>query len=134
MGEYPGKDRREFVRYNYYEPMKYQAINFPKDKAFSALEDAMSQNLSACGILFVAEAKKTPAISSLVVLDLDYRTANICKEIEEKALMIGNKLIGRVARIEDNSDGTFGVGVAFVRKTDPIAKEINKIEDLIKRA
>jgi hypothetical protein len=41
------------------------------------------------------------------VLDLDYKTATICKEIEERVLILGNKRIGRVVRIEDNEDGTF---------------------------
>ena len=133
-GEYKGPERREFLRCGHKRSMKYSTINIIKDKDFaSELINAMSKNLSASGILFITNATKVPDISSLLVLDLDYKTANICREIEERILILENKLIGRVVRIEDNEDGTCGIGVAFVTKTDPLSKDIQNIEDLIKR-
>ena len=57
-----------------------------------------------------------PAISSLLLLDLDYNAASICREIDGRVLFIDNKLVGRVVRLEDNVDGTCGVGVAFLKK------------------
>ena len=90
----------------------------------------MSKNLSASGILFVTNADHVPTISSLLVLDLDYRTATICKEIEKRALIVDNKLLGRVVRIDDNEDGTCGVGVAVVTKSESVPKEV---EDLLSK-
>jgi len=130
--EYAGKERRQFFRYNYDSPIKYKLIDPVSDKAISAdTIKAMSKNLSISGILFVVPADKTPELSSLVVLFLDLRTANICKEIENLALMVDNKLIGRVMRLEDNGDGTMGVGVAFVKKTDPLSKDVEKLRSIL---
>ena len=132
--EFQGKDRREFLRQVYTKPIRYSTINVITDKNFaSQLTNAISKNLSASGILFITNLGKVPDISSLLVLDLDYKTANICKEIEKRALIVGNKLLGRVVRIEDNEDGTCGIGVAFIRKSDPLLKDIKSIEDLVKK-
>ena len=131
---YKGQEKREFLRCDFNKPLKYNTINIVKDKSFATnLISAISKNLSASGILFVTNITSVPDISSLLVLDLDYKTVNICKEIEDRVLILENKLIGRVVRIEDNEDGTCGIGVAFVTKTDPISKDISNIEDLIKR-
>jgi hypothetical protein len=135
MRESTGKDKREFFRYAYSKPMKYNSLNIPKGSKFvSKLVSAMSKNLSTSGILFTTETVNAPTIASILVLDLDYRTASICKEIETRALILENKLIGRVVRIDDNGDDTLGIGVAFVTKSDPLAKGIKNIENLIKRS
>ena len=134
MRESAGKNKREFFRYAYNKPMEYNSIDNLKNTKFVAnLVSAMSKNLSTSGILFTTETSNAPAIASLLVLNLDYRTANICKEIEDRALILDNKLIGRVVRIEDNGDDTLGIGVAFVTKSDPMAKDIKNIKNLIKR-
>lgn len=133
MRESTGKDKREFFRYAYNKPMEYNSLDTIKSGKFaSKLVSAMSKNLSASGILFTTGALNAPAIASLLVLNLDYRTASICKEIEKRALILDNKLVGRVVRIEDNGDDTLGIGVAFVTKSDPLAKDIKNIESLIK--
>lgn len=130
--KYSKKERREFLRYSYNKPLTYQKINTPKDSSFlSNLITAISKNLSAAGILFVTNIGKLPDIASLLALNLDYSTTNVCQEIEKRALIVDNKLIGKVVRIEDNEDGTCDVGVAFVTKSDPLLKNIKTIEDLI---
>ena len=120
-----GRDKREFLRYSYNKPLKYSTVNVINDRDFiSKLTDAISKNLSASGILFITNVGKIPDISSIIVLDLDFRTTNVCQEIEKRALILNNKLVGRVVRIEDNEDGTFGVGVAFIKKSDNLSKDI----------
>jgi hypothetical protein len=129
---YKGPERREFLRCDFNKPVKYSTVNVVKDQNFTTgLADAISKNLSASGIYFITKVGKVPDISSLLVLDLDYKTATICKEIEERVLILGNKLIGRVVRIEDNEDGTCGIGVAFVKKSDADTKEVKDIENIL---
>jgi len=124
------KERREFLRHPYNKPLTYKVISpTSKDNIASKLIAAISKNLSAAGILFITNVTKAPEIASILVLDLDYRTVNICHEIEQEALILDNKIIGKVVRIEDNEDNTCDIGVAFVRKSDPI---INNIKELIK--
>jgi hypothetical protein len=122
------KEKREFLRCDFRKPLMYKIISNPKSDDFtSKLMTAVSKNLSAAGILFVTNVTKVPEIASLIVLDVDYRTANICQEIEEQALILNDKFVGRVVRIEDNEDNTCGIGVAFVKKSDPIIKDIENL-------
>ena len=125
---YTGKERREFLRFDYEKPLHYSLISSPKEKStFSSFINAVSKNLSAAGILFTIKEKAIPEISSLIMLDLDYSTANVCKEIERRALIKNNKLLGKVVRIEDNGDGTCGVGVVFVTKSNRLSKDIKNL-------
>ena len=131
--KYGNKERREFLRYSYNKPLSYQKIPAGQDTSFvSSLITAISKNLSAAGILFVTNIGKLPDIASILALNLDYSTTSVCQEIEKRALIVDNKLIGRGVRIEDNEDGTCDVGVAFVTKSDPLLKNIKAIENLIK--
>jgi len=127
------KEKREFLRYDYTKPIAYLTLSEAKNtNAASRILTAISKNLSAAGILFTARVDKLPGISSVLAMDLDYRTTGVCKEIEECALILKNRLIGRVVRIEDNEDGTCGVGVAFIKKSDNLTEDIKDIEGLIR--
>ena len=128
MKSFDKKERRDFLRFDFDKPLHYSLVSSPKDKSTIAdLIKAVSKNLSASGILFTANEKETPEISSLIMLDLDYKTANVCHEIDKRALIENNKLLGRVMRIEDNGDGTCGVGVAFVTKSDRLSEDVKKL-------
>lgn len=122
---YAGEDKREFLRHTYENPVRYKVLKVDQGKGKAAkFADAVSKNLSASGILF--SAKEMPRISSLLVLDLDYKVTRICQEIEENALVIDDKVFGKVVRIEDNGSGFYDIGVAFVKKFDDIAKDIKE--------
>lgn len=124
--EHTGEERRQFLRYDYEKSLHFSILNSSKDKNFlSKSMEAISKNLSASGILFVTNI--VPEISSFLVLDLDYRTARICQEIESRALIINNKLIGRVVRIEENDNGLFDIGLAFVTKGDRLPQDIQNL-------
>ena len=126
------REKREFLRIDYNKPLAYRIISKSEDKDLaSKFMIAVSKNLSASGILFISNVAKIPEIASLVVLDLDYRTAGVCQEIEDKALILDNKIIGRVVRIEDNEDDTCEIGVAFVKRSEPMLPILKDIESLI---
>lgn len=129
MSENPaGKERREFLRYTHEKPVQYKILNPVTDKAASAkFIDAVSRNLSVSGVLFTSNV--LPEIASIVMIDLDTRTCNICREIERHALAVGNKLIGKIVRVEESGGGQYDVGVAFVKKSEKLPKEIR---DLLK--
>ncbi|MDD5496603.1 MAG: PilZ domain-containing protein [Candidatus Omnitrophica bacterium] len=115
--KYSGQERREFFRYRHEKPMHYKVVSAAKGAgSASDLVDADSKNLSVSGILFTA--KEAPELSSVVMLDLDYRTSQICREIEAHALIKDNKLFGKVVRIEDAGDGLYDIGVAFLKNTE----------------
>ena len=119
--DYAGKERREFFRYRHVENASFREIT-PSDHAISDLADAVTKNLSASGMLFTS--KYPPRLSSIIVLDVDYRTTRICEEIEERALISNNRLLGKVVRIEDNDNGSYDIGVAFIKKSDTLPSDI----------
>ncbi len=118
MGFTVENERRQFLRYRYDTEIKFGIIDISNPNLSSSPIAAASKDVSASGLLFTTKAQQLPTIGNLLVLNVDIRTATICKEIEENALIVDGKLLGRVVRVEDNGDGTFSIGVAFVRKSD----------------
>ncbi|MBN2453257.1 MAG: PilZ domain-containing protein [Candidatus Omnitrophica bacterium] len=119
-------EKREFLRSRFDRPVDFRILVSPNDPIpASNLVKGISRNLSASGILFASD--HLPAISSVLALDLDYRTTNICREIEEHALIIDNKLIGKVVRIEEKDDSGYDIGVAFIKKGDRIQAQIKNL-------
>lgn len=128
MGEeYIGVERREFFRYRYEKPIHYSIVTSARDKdpIAESLIKAVSKNLSASGILFTT--RELPEISSILTLNLDFRTSQVCQEIEERALILNNKLLGKVVRIEDANNGMWDVGVAFIKKDDYVSEDLKKL-------
>jgi hypothetical protein len=127
--DYRGEDRRKFLRCNYEHFFSYNAVNLSADKRFmSSLIHAVSRNLSGSGMLF--STTEVPPLSSLLVLSLDYHTARVCEEIEKNALIVNNRVLGKVVRIEERGDGVYDVGVAFVTRSDRLPKDVQSLVSL----
>jgi hypothetical protein len=123
---YKGRDKREFFRYRYEKPIHYTVIKTSSSKdTLSRLFDVVSRDLSASGMLFTAA--RPPELSSILVLDLDYRATRVCREIEESALIVNDKLLGKVVRIEHNDDDSYDVGVAFIKQSDSLSENIKNL-------
>ena len=119
--DFAGKERREFFRYRHEGPVRFRETLSPKNKKLSLqLSAAVSKNLSVSGMLVTCQY--LPELSSVIVLDVDYHTTRICEEIESSAVILNNRLLGKVVRIEENNDGSYSVGVAFVKKSDRLPK------------
>jgi hypothetical protein len=114
-------NKREFFRYRHEQPAQFKEV-MPKNREVSDIVGAVTKNLSASGMLFTSEYP--PRLSSVIVLDVDYRTTRLCEEIEEHALILNNRLLGKVVRIEDNDNGSYDIGVAFIKKSDNLPEDI----------
>ena len=121
-GEYSGSEKREFFRYRHEKPAVFKEITDSGHAAVSDLAKAVTKDLSASGMLFTSEYP--PRLSSIIVLDVDYRTSRICEEIESRALILNNKLLGKVVRIEDNDNGSYDIGVAFIKKSENLPQDV----------
>ena len=97
-----GKDRREFFRINFDTPLNFKSYSRLAVNAPEKAQQATAQNISQSGILFQTE-ENPPQLSSIVWMNLDIRTLSICKEIEKKALILRNGLLGRVVRVEEDT-------------------------------
>ena len=116
------QEKREFFRLNFTTPLAFKSH---KETTF---KEGDAQNISQSGILFSTQSNP-PEISSLVWLNLDLRTLRICQEIEAKALVVKNGLLGRVVRVEENPlqpDG-FDVGVCFLTKAQGNSREVQSL-------
>lgn len=121
---FAGADRRKFFRYRHNGQAHFKEISL-KDHSVSDLADAVTKNLSASGMLF--NSVYPPRLSSIIILDVDYRTTRLCEEIEELALIVDNRLLGKVVRIEDNDNGSYDIGVAFIKKSENLPQEVTTL-------
>ena len=113
--EFQNGDRREFFRVDFRRPVKFRQVQDSEDH----LKIATIENISQSGILF--KTRILPQLSSVLWMDMDFRTLNICREIEDNVLIYESGILGRVVRIEvyDEENKADDVGVCFLRKTDP---------------
>ena len=124
--KYTGKEKRAFVRYEHKRPMHFSTVASPRERnIISKFISSISKNISASGILFTTKNTDIPDLSSLLILDLDYKLARACAAVEKRALIVNNKLLGKVVRVVRRSTET-DVGVAFVTKSDRLSEDIKK--------
>ena len=122
-------ERREFFRINFERPLEFKS--YASDRIAKAPDSRIggvagqSQNISSSGILFNTE-KNPPQLSSILWMNLDIRTLKICKEIEERALVLNNGLLGRVVRVEEDKNG-YSVGVCFLTQEERNSREIKQL-------
>ena len=124
-------ERREFFRLNYKTPVQfksYESQGLQRSAKLVGPQDGNTQNISQNGVLFQTE-EKPPQLSSIVWMSLDLRTLKICQEIEAKAIIFNNGVLGKVVRVEEDSDGsnTYDVGVCFLRKEQQESREVRDI-------
>ena len=124
-------NRREFFRVDFTVPLEFKSYLVPQAEKFgtvSELSSGATQNLSQSGILFET-TENPPQLSSILWMNLDIRTLNICREIETRALIFQNGLLGRVVRVEENpaKDHAFDVGVCFLTQDQTSSREVQVI-------
>ena len=126
---YSNADRREFFRISYKSPLQ---IKFYDSTAGATLQDASTSNISQSGVLFQT-GEHPPRLSSLVWMSLDTRTLKICREIESRALILNNGVLGKVVRVEEDAgqDKTYDVGVCFLRKDQKESRDVKSVLDEI---
>jgi hypothetical protein len=128
MDDYRGEERRKFKRFDFEKAVHCREIISSGDKkSFSSVVKGAVKNLSASGILFALDSIDIPNVSNLLLLELEYHTASICRELERRSLIARNRFLGKVVRVVDNLDGTSDVGVALVPKNDDLLSEIKII-------
>ena len=127
MATNSAQDRREFFRLNFNTPLNYKSYSRIAESAAEKTQ-AASQNISQSGILFQIE-NNPPQLSSIVWMNLDFRTLSICKEIEKRALILNDGLLGRVVRVEEDAknSGLYDVGVCFLTQDQKNSREVEQI-------
>ncbi len=124
------QERREFFRINFQTPVRYKT--YPQTQAsaepLAAVTKATAKNISQSGILFQTDANP-PQLSSILWMNVDLRTLKICQEIEQRAIVYNNGLLGRVVRVEEDPSNhqVYDIGVCFITQDQARSKEVQKI-------
>ena len=109
---YTGSERREFIRLDYVSPLAYKVC---KKATVSKLLEGYTSDLSQSGLLCNIQEKVHK--DDLLWLSFDRATLNICAELERRAFVYQNGVIGKVVRVEDKDSG-YNVGVQFITREE----------------
>lgn len=120
------QERREFFRLNFKTPVNFITADSLTNQ--QKAKQGLSSNVSQSGILFQTQ-NEPPKVSTLVWMDLDLRTLQICREIEKKALVHNNRILGRVVRVEESAatDDSYDVGVCFLTEEQRSDRNVQKL-------
>ena len=110
---YEGKERRNFVRLVYSTPLAYKVC---KKKTVSKLLEGYISDISQSGVL--CNIKERVEKDDIIWLSFDRSTLNICEELEKRALIYQNGIIGKVARLKVRPDKTYDLGVRFITRQE----------------
>ena len=121
------QERREFFRLKFETPVKFKSYSAAKKQAEQTLLSAsgVSQNISQTGILFQTNATP-PQLSSILWMHLDIRTLKICQEIEKRAIIFNDGLLGKVVRVEEDAknQNLYDIGVCFFTQDQKDSREV----------
>jgi hypothetical protein len=110
---YSGPERRQFLRLDYVTPLGCKVC---KKKTISKLLKGYTSNVSETGML--CSIKEKVSKDDILWVSFDRGTLSICEEVEKKALIYQNGVIGKVVRIVRRNGGAFDVGVHFLTREE----------------
>ncbi len=108
-----GKERREFTRLNYAKPLAYKVC---KKETLTKLLAGYTSNVSAAGVLCNMREMVSP--DDILWLSFDRGVLNFCVEMEKRAFIYQNGIIGKVVRVDPKGMDNYDVGVRFVTREE----------------
>jgi len=125
---YNGPERRKFFRLDYSTSLDYKVC---KKETLSKLLQGYTSNVSEAGLFCNIKDKVNK--DDILWLSFDRATLNICEDLEKRALIYQNGIIGKVVRIEPKDLGDYDVGIQFITREEKNLTHIYpKIHFLIK--
>jgi hypothetical protein len=113
MSEYKGQDRRSFLRLGFNAPL---ACKVCKKETIDKLLKGYTSDISESG-LFCCVSEKVSE-NDILWLSFDRTTLNICAELEKKAMIYQNGIVGKVVRVEAKQDGNYDLGIQFLTRVE----------------
>lgn len=110
---YSGLEKRQFPRINFVTPLDYKVC---KKETISKLLEGYTSNISQVGLL--CNIKDKVEEGDILWLSFDRTTLNFCTEIEKRAFVYQNGIIGKVVRITPKDIGTYDLGIQFVTREE----------------
>lgn len=110
---FSGPERREFMRLDYSTPLDYKIC---KQETLTKLLQGYTSDISQAGLLCNLKDKVNK--DDILWLSFDRATLDICEELEKRALIYQNGIIGKVVRIDPKDVGDYDVGIQFVTREE----------------
>lgn len=110
---YKEPDRRKFLRLEFKTPLQFKVC---KKETISMLLEGYTSDISQSGLL--CNMREKVRRGDLVWLSFDRATLSICEELEKRALVYQNGIIGKVVRIARKAKESFDVGVQFLTREE----------------
>jgi len=106
-------DRRLFSRIDFAAPLAYKVCN--KD-TLSKILQGYTSNISEAGMLCNIREAVNP--DDILWLSFDRGILGMCEELEKRALIYQNGVIGKVVRIQSKGYDNFDVGIKFITREE----------------
>jgi c-di-GMP-binding flagellar brake protein YcgR len=113
LKKYTGPERREFVRVDYASLLDYKVC---KKETISKLLRGYITDISQTGLL--CRIKERVNKDDILWLSFDRATLNICADLEKKALIYQGGIIAKVVRLQEESLGSYNIGVQFITREE----------------
>ncbi len=110
---YNGQERRKFIRLDYMSPVGFKVC---KKKTVSKLLEGYTADISSSGLL--CKVKEKVKINDILWLSFDRATLGICEELEKRAFVYQNGIIGKVVRVLAKSQNNYDVGIQFITREE----------------
>lgn len=110
---YNGKERRQFLRLDYNIPLDYKVC---KKTTLSKLLAGYTSNISQAGLL--CSIKQRVRKGDLIWLCFDRATLSIVSDLETRAFIYQNGIIGRAVRVVRKDSNNYEVGIQFVTREE----------------
>lgn len=107
------EEKRDFTRLKYSAPLGFKICN--KD-TISKLCAGYTVDISQSGLLCNINEKVNQ--DDILWLSFDRSTLDFCRDLEKRALIYQNGIIGNVARVEPEETGRYNVGIRFITRQE----------------
>ncbi|MFA5311572.1 MAG: PilZ domain-containing protein [Candidatus Omnitrophota bacterium] len=105
--------RRLFSRIDFAAPLAYKVCN---KETLSKILQGYTSNISEAGMLCNIREAVNP--DDILWLSFDRGTLGMCEELEKRALIYQNGVIGKVVRIQSRGYDNFDVGIKFITREE----------------
>ena len=107
------EERRAAVRLTCETPLSFKVC---KEETISKIMHGYTQDISSIGLRCTIE-KKVP-IGCVLWLKLDRGALRMCEEIETRAVILQQGVLGKVVWIEKENNSKFNVGLQFITRKE----------------
>jgi c-di-GMP-binding flagellar brake protein YcgR len=110
---YQGQERRKFLRLDYATPLAYKVC---KEETISKILQGYISDISQAGLFCTLKDKVNEG--DVLWLSFERRILSFCAELEKWSLIYQSGVVGKVVRVEQKGEDSYGVGVQFITRQE----------------